>query len=1173
MKILIPGFFLFIALVCCVNSMAQNPIDGPAQACRNQDVLFSTSITGYDSIEWDFCDDDLLDISGNGITLTGIPGAAGIDGIEIIEHSGRFFGFILAANSNDLVRLEFGTSLTNTPIITNLGDLGILSRPTKIKLFRENGNWFAFSLNASSGNDLLILEFGNDPVNIPTVRNLGNFSGQITTPFGADLVLTDHPILFIADRSSRRLLKLDFNNGIANPPVLDVKQLPVTNFFRNVAFEYFNGTYIGLAVYENGEIYQLETTMLPGSEIQVKQINQALPPMNTPYSVEFFPQGDKLVSLVLSRTGELHQLIYSSDTDVIPAYNYIGNFGTFTLAFDFGWIKSDSRYHAFLSNPGNNSLYRLDINNTCDASVFTSDAANPPAIQYSGAGVKLISLTETRGVGKWIYFDSLLVNRGPDPQFSVSGQCIGSASQFINETILDVTPGTAFWDFGDGTTSTDLNPSHTFSSSGTFNVTLTMTDGCGESQSLVREVNIFPADDLQAGFSADAVVCTNTSNLFTDESTFTNDMPREWAWFSNGVLVSQDQNPQLGFVNSGSYNIRLEVTGVSGCISSVTRSIDVIDGPAPSFSVSDACIEAGIQFNNTSQGAITSYIWDFGDGTTSTAENPLYTYDQPGDYTVRLTTFNSAGCVSFIDQIVSVYAEPLPEFSTELACAGNPIQFIDESTVQNANIEGWLWDFGNGNTSTDQSPQFQFDDSGTFLVNLTVTSTFGCEATITKSVNVLPSPDAAFSFSTSCVNETVFFTDESIPAAGTSITSWAWDIGGEFSSRRNPDYVFDFPSDYEVTLIVTGSNQCIGTVTQTVRVPQPPNVAFQVDNPCVGDAVTFTDISQSPQDPLVSYQWDFAGLGVASGNVASFEFPGIGTYSVTLTVETQSGCSYSTQQLISIGNPPAASFTASTIAGAPPLSVNFTNTTANAERFEWYVNGELIAQTANFQFTFSEFGTYDVMLLAYNSSDCAGVATQMIDVVEPFMDMVAGKLVAIRNNNRIQLQMNVRNNGSINVQSFPVQLKLDDQVSINGIVNAPIAPGSEIVVLLPFDLEDKNFGYMCVEIADEIGGFPDSDLSNNSSCVTFGTTVQTSVPYPNPAGDELHVQIYSGEASEVRMEIINSLGQLVNTPAAQTERSGITTVTLNTSALRQGVYFLMINDGQAVHMHRIVISR
>ncbi len=1173
MKILYPGLFLCASLLICNDVIAQNPIDGPDQACKNQDIFLSTTLTGFDAIEWDFCDGDLLNLTGTGNDLGSISGASGVDGIEIIEHSGLFFGFVLAQNSNNLIRLEFGSSISNAPVITNLGDLGVLSRPTKIKMYRDNGNWYGFSLNARDGNSLLVLNFGSDPANIPTVTNLGNFSGQITSPFGADLVVTDHPILFIADRSSRKLLKFDFGSGIGNPPTLEVKQLPITNFFRNVAFEYFNGTYVGLAVYENGEVYQLETTMLAGSEIQVKQINQALPQMTNPHSVELFQQGNKLVAIILSLTGEMYQLTYSENIDVIPGFASLGNFGTFTFAFDFGWIKSESQYHAFLTNASLNRLYRLDVDNDCDATSMTSNAIAPPAVQYSGSGSKLISLTEYKAIGKRIYFDSVLINRGPTPQFSVSGQCVGSPSLFMNESILDVSPGTALWDFGDGTTSNELNPAHTFPSTGTFDVTLTMTDGCGESQVLVDQVFIYPTDDLQSGFSVSPVVCTNTVNLFTDESTFQNDSPQKWEWFSNNMLVSQEQNPFLEFPAAGSYDIRLEVTGISGCVSSITQSVTVVDGPDPSFTVSDVCVQEGVQFNNTSQGSVTSYLWDFGDGTTSTTANPLYTYDQPGDYTVRLTAYNAAGCESYVDQIVTVFAEPVAGFNTELACAGNPVQFIDESTVQNANIETWEWDFGGGNTSSDQSPQFQFEDPGTYLVTLTIASTFGCESSITKSVDVLPSPQAAFTFTTSCVDETVFFTDESIPAAGNTITSWAWDIGGVFSSRRNPEYTFNFPSDYEVTLVVTGSNQCIGTNVQTVRVPQPPEVAFMVENPCVGGEVLFTDISTSVEDPLVSYQWDFAGLGVASGNQASFEFPGTGSYSVTLTVQTEAGCSYSSQQLISIGNPPEASFNASTIAGAPPLLVDFTNTTANAQRFEWYVDGELVAETTNFQYTFNDFGTYEVQLLAYNNSDCSGMATRIIDVVVPSMDLSAEKLIAIRSNNRLQLQMNVRNNGSINVQSFPVHLKLEGQLSINGVVNTAVAPGDEIVVLLPFDLEDKNFSYLCVEIDDTIEGFPDTNTGNNSSCITFNSTVQTSAPYPNPASNELNVQVYSGEMSEITMDVVNSLGQLVNTPSVQTERSGIKRFTIDTSSLRQGIYFLLINDGSTVRIHRIAIRR
>lgn len=211
------------------------------------------------------------------------------------------------------------------------------------------------------------------------------------------------------------------------------------------------------------------------------------------------------------------------------------------------------------------------------------------------------------------------------------------------------------------------------------------------------------------------------------------------------------------------------------------------------------------QFTDASYDDITSWAWDFGDGASSTMQNPTHTYAMAGDYTVCLTVTNPNGT----DQLcrpLSITAPPQAAFTFTDQFDGL-VNFTDASAN---GPDTWLWDFADGNTSTEQNPSHTFAAPGAYNVCLTVSNAAGSNMTC-QMVNPVFTPEANFTYVHDGTG-TVTFTD----ASSNSPNSWAWDFGdGEASSQQNPNH--DFASGiYDVCLTasnVAGVNQHCEEIT------------------------------------------------------------------------------------------------------------------------------------------------------------------------------------------------------------------------------------------------------------------------------------------------------------------------------------------------------------------------
>ncbi len=346
---------------------------------------------------------------------------------------------------------------------------------------------------------------------------------------------------------------------------------------------------------------------------------------------------------------------------------------------------------------------------------------------------------------------------------------------------------------------------------------------------------------------------------------------------------------------TGTFTLTLSVTPAhTTCLDQFTITIPP---HSASFTYNSVCVGGTTQFN--SQPA-NSWNWAFGDGGTSTLQNPTHTYVAPGTYSVTLIAA-STGCKDTIVHLVNVNPPPIPNFSPTTVCLGNQTCFTDMSTVTPGKIATWSWNFGDptsgSNTSTLTSPCHTFTKAGTYSTTLTVTTDSGCVKTIILPVIVLPLPVAAFTPTSPCLGVATSLNDGSLAAQNDPIATWNWGMPGgnpATSASQNTSTIYGGAGTHTVTLIITSTKGCKDTIAQQVLVYNPPVANFGApDSGCSPVIANYQDLSTSTDGTVNGWQWSFPG---GSPNASIVQNPtGIhyntpGSYGVSLIITTTFGC-------------------------------------------------------------------------------------------------------------------------------------------------------------------------------------------------------------------------------------------------------------------------------------------
>ena len=480
------------------------------------------------------------------------------------------------------------------------------------------------------------------------------------------------------------------------------------------------------------------------------------------------------------------------------------------------------------------------------------------------------------------------------------------------------------------------------------------------------------------------------------------------------------------------YTISLTVTDNSGLTATATRSIspgaappsanitaDVLTGPAP----------LAVAFNpsgSTSDDGITSYAWNFGDGTTRVNTSPVVaskTYTTAGTYPVSLQIIDGTGrtATATVTIVVTAPVAPVASFTSSHSSGAAPlaVTFDPAASRDDVQIVSYRWDFGGGDvrtTGTAASVSKTFNTPGSYTVSLQVTDNAGLTATASRTItvnapaNVAPVASFTSSHSSGAAPLAVTF-DPAASRDDVQIVSYRWDFGGgdvrTTGTAASVSKTFNTPGSYTVSLQVTDNAGLTATASRTITVTEaetvqsPPVAAFSASQSAgfAPLAVTFDPAASHDDGQIVSYRWDFGDGEVRTESTSasvSKAFGTPGTYTVILEVTDDAGLSATTTTTVTVmeaemeQDPPVAAFSSSQNGGVAPLAVTFDPAASHDDgqivSYLWnFGDGDerTEATAASVSKTFSTPGTYTVTLQVTDDAGLNATASRIITVTEP----------------------------------------------------------------------------------------------------------------------------------------------------------------------------------------------
>lgn len=542
---------------------------------------------------------------------------------------------------------------------------------------------------------------------------------------------------------------------------------------------------------------------------------------------------------------------------------------------------------------------------------------------------------------------------------SADSICSSGPVTFTNQSIGGVSNN---WNFGNGATSTTINPVSSFTGlpaqDTTYYVRLIVTSPYSCRDTVIKPIKVNPKPDAQ--FTAILPGCTPLPVSFTNTSLRT--VTQEWD-FGDGTTDSSFAPSRL-FINgnlltNASFTVTLSSYSQSGCMDTAKRVVLVYPQPVANFSTNlqEGCGPLGITFNNQSAsdftGSVgTTYDWRFGDGQISTVKNPVKTYlpssIQDTIFDPELIVTSVFGCKDTISSSIRVFPQPVASFTTsdDEDCGPLTVNFTNTSIPNdtgNISIMSFVWDFANGFNSITQDAVSQFVNNSlqdtTYKVKLYASSEHGCRDTATHDILIHPKPVAAFTVDKTegCGPFDVTFTNTSQIS-----TVHNWYFGdGDTSGTTSPVHTYQsYPlldSIYTAMLVTQSAFGCVSDTAKKVIIGRYiPQASFTSsdDSTCNPGSISFFNTSTGG----LSSSWNFGNgnTSTAFNPLTTFSGPLTNdtTYTVRLVITSPGSCRDTAYGSITVNPLPDAQF--ATIApGCTPLPVAFNNTTQRGVRYEW----------------------------------------------------------------------------------------------------------------------------------------------------------------------------------------------------------------------------------------------
>jgi PKD repeat protein len=754
--------------------------------------------------------------------------------IKFLKQNGTFHAYSVADSPSKLYHLDFGSNLFSTPSIVDISSVlpnGLY--PYGVDGDYDNGQHYLFIVNDNG--EIVRINLGENLNNLPldglSLGNLGTFTNT-------------RKIRLIKDKTQWLAFSINYSDGIIykatfpQPSCPSTKVLTTTNV--HVSFEESGTKAISLRAF-NGAVFDERHERIVISTLTAPEIHISNLGVCKENLIQFSLLTNQIINTILWELGDT-----STSTLPAPTHQY-SLAGLYTVRLNVtaengcnNYVEKPIKIYdpptaSFTLPPGlicTNNEFNF-VNNTVDnfegnltyewlVNDVLKSTSRDFNYAFTAGGDQQVKLkTSIPGCSDELSQTLLNVQPGPVVDFSFTGKCEEEEIVFTNASSGSIMGYQ--WDFDNGNTSTEVNPTETFNDYGNYQVSLITTGTNGCASTITKPVTIYSVPQTNFSIDLPPFSCSGSASQFND---LTPSMPdsniTSWAWSfgdpSNGA--SSQKNPLYTYSQAGDYSVALSTSTNFGCSNTVQKTVTIFPSPIADFSFGPACVNQETQFTDLSAGDIKSWLWSI-QGNTYSSPNPKHIFKSSSAYNALLTVTGNNGCISQTAKSVNVPVPVSPDFSSSSTCASKPSVF-DEVTKGGVDpAVSWTWSFASQGSGTGSPTEHVFPSTGNYSVTMNSTRQSGCTYSITKTIPITDAPKAQFSLflESGAAPFTVNVTN-----ASTKATKYVWKPGDPKQANSTafvPSFTYVDLGDYTIELEAGNELGCKDYMQQQVHVVIP----------------------------------------------------------------------------------------------------------------------------------------------------------------------------------------------------------------------------------------------------------------------------------------------------------------------------------------------------------------
>jgi gliding motility-associated-like protein len=700
-----------------------------------------------------------------------------------------------------------------------------------------------------------------------------------------------------------------------------------------------------------------------------------------------------------------------------------------------------------------------DFGNSITQTVTTGPSVNYTYPAYGTYTIKHVSKSSATCISDTVT-RIVQVYAKPVLGFNYSNGCLpanGQAQFNSTTTVPDGQTLSYSWNFGDPNanagnpnTSTLANPTHNYSTFGTYTIqySVATNNGCNKDTTFNVTFDLKPT----LSYPALTPVCESMNGTVSvATATVTNGVPGTGTYFGTGTDASGNFNPSVA--QAGTHTIWYKFTSTANCVDSISQTILVRAKPVASFTHTTGCLPTNgqMQFTNASSvsdGQTLSYVWDFGDlSPTSSLTNPSHNYSAEGNYNVKISVNTNYGCIK--DTTIAVAVSIRPQFQPNAAlpavCEDAPSFTLTAVPVLNGVTGTGVYSGAAVAGNNIFNPLVAGE--GLHTIWYVFTTTGGCKDSISTTINVHPKPAASFTVNADiCLDQSATITNSSTIPSG-SIGTWNWDFG----DATNASYANGNPftktysnfNNYTIRLATVSNNGCKDTTTRSIAVHALPVTNFSLPaSVCMPNGTaSFTNQTTIGDNATLNYLWDFGdGSPLSNQSNPSHIYSAINSYNVTLICASAFGCKdTATKVMNAFFDKPIANFTVnpSSVCQRSDNRFNDLSTAPNStvSTWNWNFGDGTSSTTQNPTKRYNSPGIFNVQLTVVNAVGCiSDIFTDQVTVyLQPVID--AGPSFVVAQGTIVQLR-STANDSTVVSFTWSPPVNLSNPNALRPFVNA-----------------------------------------------------------------------------------------------------------------------------------------